>query len=95
MFHLVEKIFSVGLNESRRRERSGRPGFRRGGLCTLLYFQGEICLLYTEKQVSAHHFTQFCKVTKISIAFDASFVYNVTIRVSAPQMEGIPSRKEF
>ena len=53
-------------------------------LYTLLYFLAEICLFYTEKQLSVHRFTQFRKVTKISIAFAAPFVYNVTIRVSAP-----------
>lgn len=62
-------------------------------LYTLLYFSAGICPFYTEKQVSAYHFTQFRKVTKISIAFGASFVYNVTIRVSAPQMEAsLPER---
>ena len=46
-------------------------------------------------QVSTHQITQYHKVTKISIAISASFVYNVTIRVPAPQMEGFPSRKEY
>lgn len=64
-------------------------------LYTLLYFRIEICLFCTQKQVSTHQFTQFHKVTKISIAISASFVYNVTIRVPAPQMEGFPSRKEY
>jgi len=68
------------------------PGRR---LYTLLDFHAGICLFCTQKQVSTNQFAQFHKVTKISIAISASFVYNVTIRVPAPQMEGFPSRKEY
>lgn len=34
--------------------------------------------------MSVYQFTQFCSLTKISIAIRAEFVYNVAIRVSAP-----------
>ncbi len=41
------------------------------------------------------HFPQFCILTKKYIEILAPFVYNVTIRVSAPKWKDFPSRKEF
>ena len=70
--------------------------FTPGGDCIPCWISmPEFVCFAHKKQVSTHQFTQFHKVTKISIAISASFVYNVTIRVPAPQMEGFPSRKEY
>ena len=54
----------------------------------------KFCVFCTGKQMSVSNFTQFCILTKINIAFGAAFVYNVTIRVSAPTWKDSPSRKE-
>ena len=45
--------------------------------------------------MSVVYYTQFRNLTKITIEIQLPFVYNVTIRVPAPQMEGFPSRKEY
>ena len=42
--------------------------------------------------------TQFCNLTKISVALAAPFVYNVLIAVPGTEdklWEGCPSRKEY
>ena len=90
---IISKSGQIGKYGSKKEVRF--PSSIRKKLYTLLYFRIEICLFCTQKQVSTRQFTQFRKVTKISIAISASFVYNVTIRVPAPQMEGFPSRKEY
>lgn len=61
---------------------------------TLLEMGLFFCMLYTGKQMSFCHFTQFCNVTKIYIEIAIPFIYNVTNWVFEPIWKQRASRKE-
>ena len=67
--------------------------FAGRALCRMREIDVIFCVLCTYGHLSFCHFTQFCKVLKFSIEIPCPFMYNVTIRVSAPGWkESLPER---